>query len=65
MRSQDRLTYSLVFLLIFSIFSGIYSPEIHSELEENNDIKIESISKNNNLIDIPAWKINDRWNYNG
>ena len=27
MRSRDTVTYSLVFLLIFSIFSGIYVPE--------------------------------------
>tara|TARA_B100000214_G_scaffold375597_1_gene363117 strand:+ start:1023 stop:4445 length:3423 start_codon:yes stop_codon:yes gene_type:complete len=50
---------------LISIFSGIYVPEKHLELDENNDMKIESISRNNNLIDIPAWKINDRWNYNG
>ncbi len=65
MRSRDTVTYSLVFLLLISIFSGIYVPEKHLELDENNDMKIESISRNNNLIDIPAWKINDRWNYNG
>ena len=65
MRSRDTVTYSLVFLLLISIFSGIYVPEKNLELDENNDMKIESISKNNNLIDIPAWKINDRWNYNG
>ena len=65
MRSRDTVTYSLVFLLLVSIFSGIYVPEKNLELDENNDMKIESISKNNNLIDIPAWKINDRWNYNG
>ncbi len=65
MRSRDTVTYSLIFLLLISIFSGIYVPEKHLELDENNDMKIESISRNNNLIDIPAWKINDRWNYNG
>jgi len=65
MRSRDTLTYSLIFLLVISIFSGIYVPEKDLQLEEKDNIKIESISRSNNLIDIPAWKINDRWNYNG
>jgi hypothetical protein len=59
------VTYSLVFLLIFSIFSGIYVPEKHLQLDDENEMKIESISRNNNLIDIPTWKIGDKWNYNG
>ena len=41
MRSRDTVTYSLVFLLIVSIFSGIYVPETNLELDENNDMKIE------------------------
>ena len=65
MRSRDTVTYSLVFLLIFSIFSGIYVPEKHLQLDDENEMKIESISRNNNLIDIPTWKIGDKWNYNG
>ena len=65
MRSRETVTYSLVFLLILSIFSGIYGPEKVLELDEKNDVKIESISKSNNLIDIPSWKLNDKWNYNG
>ena len=65
MRSRETVTYSLVFLLILSIFSGIYGPEKVLQLDENNDVKIESISKSNNLIDIPSWKLNDKWNYNG
>jgi hypothetical protein len=65
MRSRDTVTYSLVFLLIFSIFSGIYVPEKHLQLDDENEMKIESISRNNNLIDIPTWKIADTWNYNG
>ena len=64
-RSRDTVTYSLVFLLIFSIFSGIYVPEKHLQLDDENEMKIESISRNNNLIDIPTWKIGDKWNYNG
>jgi hypothetical protein len=65
MRSRDTVTYSLVFLLIFSIFSGIYVPEKHLQLDDENEMKVESISRNNNLIDIPTWKIADTWNYNG
>ena len=65
MRSRDMATYSLVFLLLFSIFSDIYMPETHLQLDDENEMKIESISKNNNLIDIPTWKIADTWNYNG
>ena len=65
MRSRDTVTYSLVFLLLVSIFSGIYVPEKHQQLDDENEINIESISRNNNLIDIPTWKIGDKWNYNG
>ena len=43
MRSRDTVTYSLVFLLIFSIFSGIYVPEKHLQLDDENEMKIESI----------------------
>ena len=35
MRSRETVTYSLVFLLILSIFSGIYGPEKVLELDEN------------------------------
>ena len=54
MRSRDTVTYSLVFLLLVSIFSGIYVPETNLQLDDENEMKIKSISKNNNLIDIPT-----------
>ena len=40
MRSRETVTYSLVFLLILSIFSGIYGPEKVLELDEKNDVKM-------------------------
>ena len=65
MRSRIETVYFLTFLLLISIFSGIYAPDNQTEELEESKIRIDSISRSSNLIDIPAWKVNDRWNYNG
>ena len=65
MRSRTETVYFLTFLLLISTFVGVYTPEKQLEELEENKIQVESISRSSNLIDIPSWKINDRWNYNG
>ena len=65
MRSRTETVYFLTFLLMFSTFAGAYTPEKQLDELEENKIHLESISRNSNLIDIPSWKVNDRWNYNG
>ena len=65
MRSRTETVYFLTFLLLISTFAGVYAPEKQLEELEENKIRVESISRSSNLIDIPSWKINDRWNYNG
>jgi len=65
MRSRTETVYFLTFLLLISTFAGVYAPEKQLEEVEENKIRVESISRSSNLIDIPSWKVNDRWNYNG
>ena len=65
MRSRTETVYFLTFLLLISTFAGVYAPEKQLEELEENKIRVESISRSSNLIDIPSWKVNDRWNYNG
>ena len=65
MRSRIETVYFLTFLLLISVFSGIYAPDNQIEELEESKIRIDSISRSSNLIDIPDWKVNDRWNYNG
>ena len=65
MRSRIETVYFLTFLLLISVFSGIYAPDNQIEELEESKMRIDSISRSSNLIDIPDWKVNDRWNYNG
>ena len=65
MRSRTETVYLLTFLLLISTFTGIYTPENNTVEIEESQINFNSISRNANLIDIPSWQINDRWNYNG
>ncbi|MCP2502474.1 MAG: hypothetical protein NLN66_00235 [Candidatus Thalassarchaeaceae archaeon] len=65
MRSRTETVYLLTFLLLVSTFAGIYTPGNHVDELDESQININSISRNTNLIDVPSWKIGDKWNYNG
>ena len=65
MRSRTETVYFLTLLLLISTLGGVYTPEKQVDELEENEIRLNSITRSSNLIDIPSWKINDRWNYNG
>ncbi len=65
MRSRARLSFGLAFLMMISAQSGVFM-DLESPSEELSDLRImESTTRSVNLVDVPAWKINDAWSYDG
>ncbi|MEE3277663.1 MAG: CARDB domain-containing protein, partial [Candidatus Thermoplasmatota archaeon] len=64
-RSRARLSFGLAFLMMISAQSGVFM-DLESPSEELSDLRImESTTRSVNLVDVPAWKINDAWSYDG
>ena len=65
MRSHARLSFGLALLIVISSQSGVFMG-VKAPPEELSDLRImESSVRSVNLVDVPAWKINDAWIYDG
>jgi len=65
MCSRGSLALGLAMLILMSAQSGVFMAR-DAESEELYDFRMmESSVRTTNLIDVPTWKINDIWNYDG
>ena len=65
MRSRGGLALGLAILMLMSAQSGVFMAQ-DAESEELYDFRMmESSVRTTNLVDVPSWKINDIWNYDG
>jgi len=65
MRSHASLALGLAMLMLMSAQSGVFMAQ-DAESEELYDFRVmESSVRTTNLVDVPSWKINDIWNYDG
>ena len=65
MRTCERLSFGLAILIVISAQSGVFM-DVKAPSEELSDLRImESSVRSVNLVDVPAWKINDAWTYDG
>ena len=65
MRSRERLSFGLAILIVISSQSGVFM-DAKAPSEELSDLRImESSVRSVNLVDVPSWKINDAWSYDG
>ena len=65
MRSHASLALGLAMLMLMSAQSGVFMAQ-DTESEELYDFRVmESSVRTTNLVDVPSWKINDIWNYDG
>ena len=65
MRSYARLSVGLALLMMMSAQSGIFM-DMKGPSEELSDFRImESSVRTSNLVDVPAWRVNDVWYYDG
>ena len=65
MRSRARLSVGLALLIMISAQSGVFM-DVKAPSEELSNLRImESSVRSVNLVDVPAWKINDAWSYDG
>ena len=65
MRSREKLSVGLALLIVISAQSGVFV-DTKAPSEELSDLRImESSVRSANLVDVPAWKINDAWSYDG
>ena len=65
MRSREKLSVGLALLIVISAQSGVFI-DTKAPSEELSDLRImESSVRSANLVDVPAWKINDAWSYDG
>jgi len=64
-RSHVRLSVGLALLMMMSAQSGVFM-DMKRPSEELSDFRImESSVRTSNLVDAPAWKVNDVWHYDG
>ena len=65
MRTRVSLALGLAILMLMSAQSGVFMAQ-DAEPEELYDFRMmESSVRTTNLVDVPSWKINDIWNYDG
>ena len=64
MDTPFRKSILLASIVIFSSFSGLFF-EIGTDELRNDSLKWNGEAKTSSLVDVPSWKINDIWNYNG
>ena len=65
MRTCERLSFGLAILIVISAQSSVLM-DVKAPSEELSDLRImESSVRSVNLVDVPAWKINDAWTYDG
>ena len=65
MRSRVSPALGLAILMLMSAQSGVFMAQ-DAESEELYDFRMmESSVRTTNLVDVPSWRINDIWNYNG
>ena len=64
MNTPFRKSILLASIVIFSSFSGLFF-EIGTDELRNDSLKWNGEAKTSSLVDVPSWKINDIWNYNG
>ena len=64
MNAPFRKSILFASIIIFSSFSGLFF-EIGTDELRNDSLKWNGEAKTSSLVDVPEWKINDIWNYNG
>jgi len=64
MNTPFRKSILLASIVIFSSFSGLFF-EIDTDELRDDSLKWNGEAKTSSLVDVPSWKINDIWNYNG
>ena len=65
MRTRASLALGLAILMLMSAQSGVFMAQ-DAESEELYDFRMmESSVRTTNLVDVPSWRINDIWNYDG
>lgn len=65
MRAHARASLGLVFLLVMSSQYGVFTDDRVNDEELSDFHVMESSSRTTNLVDVPTWKRNDAWSYDG
>ena len=55
----------LVLILLFSAQAGFFQADFVDSEGLEKRINAESSERTSTLVDVPTWRIGDRWNYDG
>ncbi len=65
MRAHARVSLWLVFLLVMSSQYGVFTEDRVTDEELSDFQFMRTSARTANLVDVPSWKLNDAWSYDG